>query len=401
MTDRIATTPFGGARLSARQFLRSEGVARRQTELRRAGEGDGRRAVDKWQLVRALTEAREAFRLSDRTVAVLDALLSFHPERVLDGAAPLIVFPSNVELSLRCRGMSPATLRRHLAALVEAGLIFRRDSPNGKRFCRRRSDGSMEDAFGFDLAPLALSAPAVFQQAETIREAERRRQTLRMAVTLHLRDVSKILRAAESEARAGDWSGFVAQLENLSGRVRRNATIEDLQVRHDALVRLRDAVEQAYLLSLEEPEMSASVRENEHHIQIPITDQTQESAASAEKTSASSASDDGEEAGGATQLPLSRVLVACPQIADYSRGGIRTRADFLAAVALVRAILRISPSVWRLACETMGEGPAAVAVAAILERSDHIRAAGPYLKSLALKARTGEFSVLPMLRALE
>src|SRR5690606_5932906 len=105
----------------------------------------------KWQLLRALTEARAAYNLSDRTICVLDALLSFHQARELDGSEPIIVFPSNAELSLRSRGMADATLRRHLAALVAAGLILRRDSPNGKRYCRRDERGRVEDVYGFDL----------------------------------------------------------------------------------------------------------------------------------------------------------------------------------------------------------------------------------------------------------
>ncbi|MFW8642788.1 helix-turn-helix domain-containing protein [Rhizobium beringeri] len=53
----------------------------------------------------------------------------------------LIVFPSNAQLSIRARGMTAATLRRHLAGLVDAGLILRKDSANGKRFARRDRAG--------------------------------------------------------------------------------------------------------------------------------------------------------------------------------------------------------------------------------------------------------------------
>ena len=46
-------------------------------------------------------------------------------------------FPSNNKLRSRAYGMSEPTLRRHLASLVKAGLLIRRDSPNGKRYARR------------------------------------------------------------------------------------------------------------------------------------------------------------------------------------------------------------------------------------------------------------------------
>src|SRR5215217_2874929 len=99
--DRLATTPFGGAPFRAQTFALQNRVARRQEALK-AGEGgnDSGRA-DKWQLIRALTEAREVYGLSDRSITVLDALTSFHPERTLNGAEPIIVFPSNAELSIR------------------------------------------------------------------------------------------------------------------------------------------------------------------------------------------------------------------------------------------------------------------------------------------------------------
>lgn len=154
MTERFATTPFGGARMRASNFLQQEAVSQRRAALKSGGNDTA--TAEKWQLIRALSEARGSYGLSDRALAVLEALLSFHPERELDGSSPIVVFPSNAELSLRSRGMADATLRRHLAALVEAGLILRRDSPNGKRYCRRDDHGGIEAAFGFDLLSLGI-----------------------------------------------------------------------------------------------------------------------------------------------------------------------------------------------------------------------------------------------------
>ena len=39
-----------------------------------------------------------------------------------------------------------------------AGLIQRKDSPNGKRYARRDKGGDIEQAFGFDLSPLLARA---------------------------------------------------------------------------------------------------------------------------------------------------------------------------------------------------------------------------------------------------
>ncbi|MGO7565350.1 helix-turn-helix domain-containing protein, partial [Rhizobium johnstonii] len=55
-------------------------------------------------------------------------------------------------------GKTSATLRRHLAVLVEAGLILRKESPNGKSYARRDRAGAIGEAFGFSVAPLLARA---------------------------------------------------------------------------------------------------------------------------------------------------------------------------------------------------------------------------------------------------
>ena len=81
-------------------------------------------------------------------------------------------------------------------------------------------------------------------------------------------------------------------------------------------------------------------------------------------------------------------------------GEIRTWRDFLAAADLARASLGVSPSAWREACEVMGEGQAAITVAAILQRAGEISSHGGYLRSLTDRARDGKFSTWPMIMAL-
>jgi hypothetical protein len=51
------------------------------------------------------------------------------------------------------------------------------------------------------------------------------------------------------------------------------------------------------------------------------------------------------------------------------------------------------------ACHVMGQEIAAVVIACILQRAQHIESAGGYLRVLTEKARSGEFSVGPMLMA--
>ncbi len=427
MTERFATTPFGGGRINAAQFRHREAVNRRRAELNQGGNDTGR--TEKWQLIRALTEARAAFGLSDRTIVVLDALLSFHPERELDGARPVIVFPSNAELSLRSRGMADATLRRHLAALVEAGLILRRDSPNGKRYCRRDGHGEVESAFGFDLSPLALAAPAIHEAAEAARAHERLCRRLRGEITIHQRDVAKIIEAGREEGAGGQWGsqwgsqweGFAMALMPLCRRLGRGVSSHVLEERRDALVRLRAEVETAYLDALDNQNMSATDAGFERQYQNPNIDHPFEYRSEKELKPKTEPDHehlpDGEvrqkhetagprAAGRAPEtksqpVPLDYLMKTCPTLASYARDGIEDWGDVLATAGLVRSMLGISPDAWAKACAAMGKLTAAAVIAAILERSEAIRSPGGYLRALTERAESGRFSLLPMLTALE
>ncbi|TIS71429.1 MAG: replication initiation protein RepC, partial [Mesorhizobium sp.] len=144
MQTHIATTPFGRRPMSLGQITSQ---AKARTMPKEA-------SVQKWQVFQYIREARDQVGATDRSLAILNALLSFHPETTLAGDGELVVWPSNEQLMARANGMPATTLRRHLAVLVDCGLIIRRDSPNGKRFARKSRGGEIEQAYGFDLAPI-------------------------------------------------------------------------------------------------------------------------------------------------------------------------------------------------------------------------------------------------------
>lgn len=129
----------------------------------------------------------------------------FLPDSELSEANGLIVFPSNEQLSLRAHGMPGGTLRRHIAALVNAGLILRKDSPNGKRFARKNRAGAIEEAFGFSLAPLLARAEEFEQAAAQVKPEARALKLMRERITLHRRDIAKLIETALEERLEGDW----------------------------------------------------------------------------------------------------------------------------------------------------------------------------------------------------
>ena len=95
--------------------------------------------------------------------------------------------------------MAPATLRRHLAALVDGGLIIRRDSPNGKRYARKGRGGDIELAFGFDLSPLVARADEFEVLAEEVRAEERALKLVRERITICRRDIAKMIATGMEE----------------------------------------------------------------------------------------------------------------------------------------------------------------------------------------------------------
>ena len=133
MQSHTPTAPFGPRALTLAHVATQIATAARPPE----------KVVHKWKIFHTICTARERLGVPERALTVLDALLSFHPETALTGEDDLIVFPSNHRLTLRAHGMPASTLRRHLAVLVDAGLIVRRDSPNGKRYARKGDDSGL------------------------------------------------------------------------------------------------------------------------------------------------------------------------------------------------------------------------------------------------------------------
>ena len=78
---------------------------------RRAAEKPVVESVDKWDVLNALSLIAKSRGVSDRAVAVLQVLLSFHPERELSDGKPMVVFASNASMSQRAHGMPESTLR--------------------------------------------------------------------------------------------------------------------------------------------------------------------------------------------------------------------------------------------------------------------------------------------------
>lgn len=148
----------------------------------------GQKSADAfWPVFRELVEARSAFGLARPVLSTLRAMISFMERGT-------IIFASNRKLCERAEGISQSSLRRHIRALVGAGLARRVDSPNGKRFAMQ-TQGLEDLAFGIDLEPLLARADeitaAMIALRQTAREIRHLRKVLGQLIwQLELRDPS-------------------------------------------------------------------------------------------------------------------------------------------------------------------------------------------------------------------
>jgi replication initiation protein RepC len=453
METHVSTTPFGRRPVTLGQIAAQLRVKRTVDDAGKPG-SNAPAAVNKWHMFRTLTEIRERLGVSDRSLSVLNALLSFHPETALslpkgatsvaddvdssdgEGASSscgLVVFPSNKALGQRAHGMVSTTLWRHLTVLVQAGLIIRRDSPNGKRYARKVGAAAGErfsDAFGFDLTPLVARAPEFEAMAEELRALQMQRRLLKERISLHRRDVGKLIACGLDEGLPGDWQSFRQRFLGLMTPLRRIRDDHGLDVLATDLAALRADVANTLETHANVLNMHSNDHQNSEHQSNSNTKwhSDLEPASKEEGEGAELSETDigaGDKRTEIETYPLGMVMEACPDLRDYGPAGrVKTWGDFLEAARVIRPMIGISPDAWASAREVLGEIPAHVVVATILQRSIHsseaetmpgpapgttvvvvngspaIQSAGGYLRALTEKARAGEFALGPVLMAL-
>ncbi|MDI5929417.1 plasmid replication protein RepC [Rhizobium leguminosarum] len=410
MDSGSVTTPFGRRSMTFALLARQRQISEASTETKR----------NKWKLFRAVCEAREALNVSDRSLSVLDALLSFYPSEELCATNDLIVFPSNAQLSIRARGMTAATLRRHLAALVDAGLILRKDSANGKRFARRSRAGEINEAFGFNLAPLLARAKEIENIAAKIIADREYFQATRERISLCRRDVTKLIQLAQEGGVEGEWGQLHDRFRSFLASLPRRPSLDELQFLLSRLIELRTMIVKLLDNHDKTQNMCARESQNERHIQDSQTQSSFESETEQEAVPARCHSWSPTSEGTTKKtrqladeafrdpvqslkptVPLDTVLRACLEIHSYGPGGsIRSWRDLLTATAVLRSMLQISPSAFHEACLVMGPENAGVAIACIFERGGHINSAGAYLRNLTRRATQRQFTIKPMVAAL-
>jgi len=380
----VTTTPFGTRPVTA-------GLMEHQARGR-AEPAIG--SVDKWQVLNALGLIARDYGIGDRTLSVLQVLLSFHPDQVLRDGTSMVVFASNAAICDRAHGMPESTLRRHIAALVEAGLILRHDSPNGKRYARRGRGGEITRAFGFDLRPLLVLAPEIAARAAEETARREHVDAMREEVSLLLRDALKLV--AYGQTRGGMWDALDDRAQLARRYLRRKLTLDQLTGMRDemqALVaEIRDRIEpdvpqpatdETAETKPETVEMSGRDTRNERHYQRSDKDLS-----------------DKRQNRSTEPVSVALVLESCPDVLPYLDRRVTDWESFISAICPVAPMIGLDAGVWGEACRNMGPRDAAITVAAMVQRIGTIGNPGAYFRTLARKAGEGDYSPLPLLLSL-
>jgi len=366
------------------------------------------RPVNKWEILRELSRAQAAFGVSERDLTVLQGLLSFFPHDALGGNAEMVVFPSNKAICERLNGMPCSTMRRHLARLVEAGLLRRRDSPNGKRYVRKHGDERV--AFGFDLTPLYCRSEEVARAAEAVREAEDRVRRLREVVSLMRRDLAALAEFGdEMQPGLGLWAQLRDTAALAARALRRKLSLDDLAAWRVDLEALLDRarslidgpdteemntsdarIERRYHNSKKDSKvLEPALKKGGVATEVPDMD-TGECAVHVEEPDTRPL----------PKIPLHLVVAGCPSLKTFYQGDVRHWHQLFDAACHVRPAMGISASAWDEAQRFMGPEQASIVLVAMLERFADIRSPGGYLRALTSKAAAGQFSCGPMVMAL-
>ncbi|MCX2698950.1 plasmid replication protein RepC [Ochrobactrum chromiisoli] len=365
------------------------------------------RGVNRWALYKQLCVAKAEFGLNDRCLAVLSSLLSFLPDDELHEKSGLVVFPSNRQLSLRAHGMPESTLRRHLASLIEAGIIARKDSPTRKRYAHKDREGGVELAFGFSFAPLLKRASEIAAIADKILADQKALKRLRDEVSVMRRDMAAAF--ADKAEERGELSecleALFVRFRSIVDAIPRRASLDELSAIRANFEAIRGELAIALKTIEIVPEMSVSVAQTErqHNESLPESlfesqngEKIDLNAPSAE-TPVSEKPEEGTSGNLTPSISLDQVLRSCPDIREYGANGIGTWRELFDASRIVSGFLGISQSAYQEAIRFMGPETASTAIAWILQKLSAINSPGGYLRSLTQKARGGSFSIRQLL----
>jgi replication initiation protein RepC len=342
--------------------------------------------------------------ISPRLVHAVDWLFRFtQPQDWGNGARP-IVWPS-ASMQQEALGLSETQVKEINRRLIELGLITMRDSPNGKRYGKRDTNGRIVEAYGFDLAPIAARYAEFCRLAEEGRAERAAMGRLRRRATIARKGIIQILETAREYGHEGEeWQTLSRETEALARALRAVERVDEMAMGVTSLERRQRAARERLETLLGVVETDPKEPENRPHIYNynPTLDPNQDTVIAAKRCRG-----EGGEDGSQTPAPVppkspekgmvhgirpDELVQLTPKLKPYLRRSTPTWPDVVDAADWLRHDLGVSKHLWGDACLTMGRELAAVALAIVSTKEpEHFRTSpGGYFHGMVAKARAGE-----------
>ena len=387
------------------------------------------------QVLAALKAAAPRLGLAPRLVHAIDWLFKFtQPQDWGRGGRP-IVWPS-ASMQQEALGLSPSQVKATNRALIEAGLITMKDSPNGKRYGKREHPkGAIVEAYGFDLSPLAARY-AEFMHLAAEAKAERTEMgRLRRRATIARNGIAQILETVAEYGFAGEeWTNLIRESRNLTLALRRIENPEEMALGVESLER-RQAVARQRLENLlagaasvvsdpvdSDPkgpenrphqytykpslypeqdtviaseECRADRGEVEAEPEMPVKPQEPGNGAGGDGERSAGAEMHRTDSGTVMRLSTDELMHLAPRLRAYLKTPNPAWPEIVNAADWLRGELGVSKSLWGEACLAMGREKAAIAIAIVSAKpAEHFRSTpGGYFHGMVAKAKTGELNL--------
>jgi replication initiation protein RepC len=401
---RFAHAPTGFRRLTPgllKADRTAEGFAGLPDGVTRAG-----------QLLSAIKEAAPRLGISPRLVHAVDWLFRFtQPQDWTGQGSRPIVWPS-ARMQQEALGLSETQVKRLNRALCEAGLVTMRDSPNGKRYGRRDAQGRIVEAYGFDLAPIAMRNAEFRRLAEAGRAERLAMGRLRRRATIAKKAIVQILEtAAEYGFEGEEWLTLGGDMAALGRALKAVERVDEMELGVTSLERRQRAACVRLEGLLQSVQMDGLGAENGPHYNNykPTPDPEQDTVIAAKDCSeegegpdpSSPASSAFAGAGSGRKRPEKgmvhgiapdELVRLAPKLKPYLRQSSPTWPELIDAADWLRHDLGVSKSLWGDACLAMGRELAAVALAIVSTKDpEHFTSSpGGYFHGMVAKARAGE-----------
>jgi len=415
--EGCAGAPTGFRRLTP-SLLRADRTAEGFDGLPEGVEAPG-------QLLAAFKAAASRLGLSPRLVHAVDWLFRFtQPQDWGRGGRP-IVWPS-AGLQQEALGLSESRVKALTRALIEAGLVTMKDSPNGKRYGVRDRAGRITEAYGFDLSPIAARYPEFVRLAEEARAERAEMGRLRRRATIACKGITQILEtAAEYHLDGEDWASLARETRVLANALKKVERPEEMALGVESLERrqrlARERLENLLSQAMDDAPGAVDSAplgpENSPHQDTynPTLNPQTDTVIANEGCSAPAGEAVPPEAapelppapqaakparpervdGAVLKLSTEDLVRLAPRLRPYLAVPTPTWPAVVDAADWLRGELGVSKSLWGEACLAMGREEAAIAVAIVSAKpAGHFRSSpGGYFHGMVAKAKAGELNL--------